>query len=219
MGDRMDRSVLRNISYGMYLIGSRDEKKVGCIANSIIQITSNPITIAVSINHENYTNQVIKKVKKFSVSILDEQVDSNIIGTFGYKTSKEIDKYKDIEIDILEEMPILKETCGAFVCKVVDMLETSTHTIFIGEIINTKAATQNHPMTYRYYHEVLKGKSPVKAPTYVEESLEEKLEEKKTKTVWKCEICGYEVEMDTLPEDYICPICGRPVQYFKKIEK
>lgn len=212
----MNKSVLRNISYGMYLIGSKDEKNVGCIANSVIQVTSNPVTIAISINHENYTNQVIKKTKKFSVSILDEQVDSNIIGTFGYKTSKEVDKYKGIETELLEDMLIPKENCGAFVCQVVDILETSTHTIFIGEMVNTNVGTQKNPMTYRYYHEVRKGKSPTKAPTYIEDTLEGK---KKTKTVWKCEICGYEVEMESLPDDYVCPICGRPIQYFKKIEK
>lgn len=209
----MDKNVLKNISYGMYLVGTQEERKVGCIANSLIQITNNPLTIAISINHENYTNKVIKKVKKFSISILDEKVDANIIGTFGYHSSREIDKYKDIDIEQLEDIPILKECCGAFVCKVVNEIEISTHTIFIGEIINTKKPTQTRPMTYKYYHEVLKGKSPRKAPTYIEEKEEDK------KVVWKCEICGYEVAEDKWTENYICPICGRPANNFKKIEK
>lgn len=207
----MDTKVLRNISYGMYLVSTQDDKKVGCIANSIMQITNNPVTIAVSINHENYTNQIIKKVKKFAVSILDEQIEPKIIGTFGYQSSKEIDKFQDVEIDTLEDMPILEKCCGVFVCKVINTVETSTHTIFIGEMINAKGKEEQNPMTYRYYHEVLKGKSPVKAPTYIEE--------KKKKTVWKCEVCGYEVEAENLSEDYICPICGKPASYFKKIEK
>lgn len=209
----MDKKVLKNLSYGMYLVSTKDEKEVGCIANSIMQITSTPATIAISINHENYTNKIIKKVKKFGVSILDEQTESNIIGTFGYHSSKEIDKYENIEIEYLEKMPILKKCCGAFVCKVIEMVETSTHTIFIGEMINAKEKEKTNPMTYRYYHEVLKGKSPKKAPTYIEEK------EEKKKTVWKCEICGYEVEIENLPDDYVCPICGRDKSYFKKIEK
>lgn len=211
----MDKSVLKNISYGMYLVGTKEEKKVGCIVNSIIQITSSPTIIAVSINHNNYTNEVIKKVKKFSVSILEEETDQNIIGTFGYKTSREIDKYQNVEIEEREGMPILKENCGAFICKVVDTMETSTHTIFLGEIIDTKEANKQKPMTYRYYQEVLKGKSPKNAPTYIEEK--PKTGEKKT--VWKCNICGYEVETDTLDENYRCPICGRPASDFTKIEK
>ena len=54
----MDKSVLRNLSYGMYVICSKDDKNVGCIANTVVQITSNPMTIAISINHNNYNNNV-----------------------------------------------------------------------------------------------------------------------------------------------------------------
>ena len=67
-------------------------------------------------------------------------------------------------------------------------------------------------MTYRFYQEQLKGKSPKNAPTYIEET-------NIKKTVWKCKVCGYEVEMDELPEDYRCPICGQPITAFERIEK
>ena len=65
-------------------------------------------------------------------------------------------------------------------------------------------------MTYKYYHEVLKGKSPKNAPTYQEDKTT-------TKTIWRCQICGYEIETEELPEDFICPICGEPIISFKKI--
>ena len=97
----MDRKVLRNLSYGVYVVTSKEnERNVGCIANSIMQITSNPSTIAVSINHDNYTNKVIKENKKFGVSILKETSDSKIIGTFGFKTSKDNDKFKSNKLEL-----------------------------------------------------------------------------------------------------------------------
>ena len=69
----MDKKVLRNLSYGVYVVTSKEnDKNVGCIANSIMQVTSNPSTIAISINHDNYTNKVIKENKKFGISILKE---------------------------------------------------------------------------------------------------------------------------------------------------
>ena len=207
----MDNKVLRNLSYGMYIIGSKDEKNVGCVANTVVQITSNPKTIAVSINHDNYTNSVIKKTKKFSVSILSENTAPEIIGTFGYKTSKEVDKYKDVDTKDLEGLPVLTDSCGNIVCKVIDIMETNTHTVFLGEIVTMDNYKEDTPMTYKYYHEVLKLKSPKNAPTYVEEKEENK------KTVWKCSICGYEVEMNELQDDYVCPICKQPASEFKKI--
>lgn len=209
----MDNKVLRNLSYGMYVIGAKSDKLVGCIANTVVQITSEPKTIAVSINHDNYTNSIIKKTKKFSVSILSEKVNPEIIGIFGYKSSKDFDKYQNLKIKEIKGLPILEDSCGGIICNVIDTMETSTHTVFLGEIIALEDFKEETPMTYRYYHEVLKLKSPKNAPTYIEEK------ETTKKTAWKCKVCGYEVEMDELPSDYKCPICGQPSSAFERIEK
>ncbi|MBE6153029.1 MAG: flavin reductase [Firmicutes bacterium] len=206
----MENKVLRNLSYGMYIVGSKSDRAVGCIVNTVVQITSEPKTIAVSINHDNYTNEVIKKTNKFSISILSEDTNPEIIGTFGYKTSKEIDKYKNINIKELEGLPVLIDSCGNIICKVISTMETSTHTVFLGEIIAMDNYKECTPMTYKYYHEVLKLKSPKNAPTYIEEK-------ENKKTVWKCSICGYEVEIDELSSDYVCPICKQPASAFEKI--
>ncbi len=208
----MKHKVLRNLSYGMYVVGAKDEKENGCIVNTVVQITSDPAVISVSINHDNYTNELIKKTKKFSVSILGEQVDPKIIGTFGYQSGRDLNKYENIETEDLSGLPVLKDSCGTMICRVINIVETTTHTIFLGEVISSTEGNMDQPMTYRYYHEVLKGKSPKNAPTYVEESTPKK-------TVWKCKVCGYEVEMDELPSDYRCPICGQPITAFERIEK
>ena len=68
----MNTNILRDLSYGVYLIGSqRDGKAVGCIANSVMQITSNPAKIAISINVENYTNNAIEETNEFVSSIVN----------------------------------------------------------------------------------------------------------------------------------------------------
>lgn len=208
----MDKKVLRNLSYGMYVIGAKNEKNVGMIANTVVQITSDPMTVAVSINHNNYTNQVIKETKKFSISILDEEVNPEVIGVFGYQTSREVDKFSKFDMKEILGVPVLTNTCGVMICNVIDIMETSTHTLFLGEVVAMEDYSEKTPMTYRYYHEVLKGKSPKNAPTFVKE------EEPQNKTVWKCSVCGYEVEMYELPDDYRCPICGQPKSAFIKKE-
>ena len=57
-------------------------------------------------------------------------------------------------------------------------------------------------MTYKYYHDVVKGKAPKNAPTY--QAPEEK------KNTWVCSICGYIYEGDLTqePDSWVCPICG-----------
>lgn len=213
----MDKTVLRDLSYGMYVIGSKLDRDVGCVANTVVQITNDPMTVAVSINKDNYTNKAIKESNKFSVSILSEKTKPELIGTFGYKSSIDTNKYENIEYFELEGMKVLKDACSAIVCEVIDTMETSTHTVFLGKIIAMEKITEDVPMTYKYYHEVLKGKSPEKAPTYMKEEVKENMEIGKTK--WKCKICGYVVEAESLPADYVCPICGRPVSDFEKVEE
>jgi len=37
-----------------------------------------------------------------------------------------------------------------------------------------------------------------------------------SKVVWVCMECGYEVEMNELPKDFVCPSCSHPRAYYKK---
>lgn len=215
----MDRRVLRNLSYGVYVVTSKDnDRNIGCIANSIMQVTSEPVTIAVSINHDNYTNKIIKENKKFGISILKELSNPNIIGEFGFKTSKDADKFENISFVEIEKTPVIEDSCGYMICRVINTMETKTHTIFLGEVINAGNYTLENPMTYKYYHEKLKGTSPKNAPTYEEKIEEVTISSKKLKK-WRCKVCGYIYEGDSVPEDFVCPICGQPHTEFYEIEE
>lgn len=199
----MKKEVLRKLSYGMYVISSKDEndKDVGCVVNTVVQITSKDPTIIVSINHDNYTNEVISKTNKFLISVLPTDIDKEIIGKFGYFSSRDTDKFSSIEYEELDGIKYIKDSIGVMSCRVVNVMETATHTVFLASVNDEIMLNDKETMTYKYYHDVLKGKSPKNAPTYVEE-------EKSTKKVYKCQVCGYEVETDNLPDDYVCPICG-----------
>lgn len=208
----MNTKVFRNISYGVYIITAMDgERPTGCTANSVMQITSAPATIAISINHDNFTNGCIKKTKKFAISILAETSAPSLIGTFGFKSGKDTDKFTDVTYEMREDLPVIQDSCGFIVCKVIDQMETATHTVFLGEVIDGDVFNASgQPMTYAYYHQVIKGKSPKNAPTYLPD------EEKKL-AKYECQVCGHIYEGESLPEDYICPICGVNAEHFKKI--
>ena len=166
----MNKHVFRNLSYGVYIISSMDgERPTGCTANSVMQVTSSPATIAVSINHDNYTNSCIDKTGAFAVSILSEASDSTLIGRFGFMSGRDMDKFEGVEHSVKEGLPVLQDACEYIVCKVIDRMETSTHTVFLGEVIDADMQKDAPPMTYAYYHNVIKGKSPKNAPTYLPE--------------------------------------------------
>lgn len=216
----MNSSTLRKLSYGVYIVSTLDKGRLtGCVANSSMQITSDPATIAVSINHNNYTNQCIQECGKFTLSILGEGVDPGLIGTFGFQSGKDINKFENVSYEMKEGLPVLKDACGYLVCEVVDKLETQTHTIFLGKIIDADVLKDDEPMTYAYYHKVVKGKSPKNAPTYIPDE-ETKAPEQREEATYVCGVCGYiyegNIPFEELPEDYVCPICKQPKSVFIK---
>lgn len=166
----MNKNAFRKLSYGVYIISTWDKgRATGCTANSVMQITSEPATIAISINHDNYTNPCIKETGKFAISILSEESDPSIIGGFGFRSGKDVDKFENVESMNCGFMPIVKDSCGYITCRVINSMETATHTIFLGEVEDADVFSEKSPMTYAYYHNVVKGKSPKNAPTYIEE--------------------------------------------------
>ena len=182
----MNSKVLRTLSYGVYIVSTMDgERPTGCTANSAMQITSSPATIAVSINHDNYTN--------------------HCIDAFEMKSG----------------VPIITDSCGYIVCKVINKMETSSHTVFLGEVIDGDVFLSAPAMTYAYYHNVIKGKSPKTAPTYIpeEESAASAPTENTSASKWVCSVCGYIYDGDTpfeeLPDDFVCPLCKQPKDKFK----
>lgn len=214
----VNKNAFRNLSYGVYIVSTMDgQRPTGCIANSAMQITSEPATIAVSINHDNYTNGCIDKSGMFAVSILSEQTDPGLIGTFGFQSGKDVDKFEGIEAINKEGLAVVADACSYVICKVINKMETATHTVFLGEVVAADTLKSEEPMTYAYYHKVVKGKSPKNAPTYIAEEQETVSEQAK----WVCGICGYtyegKVPFEELPDDFVCPLCKQPKSMFKKV--
>lgn len=222
----MDTTILRSLSYGVYIITAMDgDRPCGCTANSVMQITSEPQTVAVSLNRANYTNELVKNTGRLAVNILAENSDASLIGGFGFSSSRDTDKFDGVDYEMVHGLPVLKGTCGYMILEVKSTVETSTHTIFIaemtdGEVIDKKAVA----MTYAYYHNVVKGKTAKNAPTYIPEidgDGETQSEDvaDAPRGVWVCKICGYAYEGDVpfeeLPDDWTCPLCKAPKSAFE----
>ena len=167
----MDKNLLRDITYGMYVVTTSN---AGCIINTMTQITSENPIISISINKNNFTNEKLKEERNFAVSIISEKTNPNLISVFGFSSSKDKDKFETFDYEKINNIKVLKEeTTGYLICEVIDIIDCETHDIFLGRVIDMKKTNDNTPMTYKYYHEVVKGKAPKNAPTYIEEKVEE----------------------------------------------
>ncbi len=167
----MERKVFHKINYGMYIVSSTNgDKYNGQIANTVFQITAKPPKIGASINKENLTHEYIKKSGVFSVSILSTEAPFKFIGLFGFRSGRDVAKFAEVEYLIGETgAPIVEDySIGYLEAKVVGELDAGTHTLFLGEVVDAKMLSDGTPMTYDYYHNVIKGKTPEKAATYQE---------------------------------------------------
>lgn len=167
----MDHHILHNLSYGMYIVSSRNGNKYNAqTANSVFQVTSQPATIAASINKQNLTHQYITASKYFTVSILAEDTPVDFIAKFGFRSGHNSNKFENINYKVLESgVPVvLDNSLGYLEVKVTNEIDCGTHTIFFGKVLSSELSKEARPMTYDYYHQVKKGATPKTAPTYIE---------------------------------------------------
>ncbi|NQV04783.1 MAG: rubredoxin [Candidatus Omnitrophica bacterium] len=228
----MDPNVLHNIGYGMYVVSSnKGDSLNGQIANSVIQITSEPVTVAASINKENLTHEYIENSSHFSVSVLSEDTPLNFIGKFGFKSGRDGDKFKGIKFKKLASgcHVVLDNAIGYLEAKVLNKLDCGTHTLFLGKMTESEILKTGAPMTYAYYHEVKRGTTPKTAPTFIKgEGMTPGGTEMQK---YRCEVCNYIYDpaagdpdngvqpgtpFEKLPDGWVCPICGAGKDQFVK---
>ena len=228
----MNLKALYKLGYGLYVVCSKKGDKLnGQIANTVFQVCSEPPIIAVALNKQNLTNEFVSASKVFTVSIISQDTPLNFIGGFGFKSGREVDKFKGVGYKLGETgAPIVLDNTLAYLeAKVINQTEVGTHTIFIGEIVAADVVKEGEPMTYAYYHEVKRGTTPKTAPSYIEEKKEAATKMAK----YKCTVCGYIYDpelgdpdggikpgtlFEKIPDDWVCPVCGASKDQFEKVE-
>lgn len=200
----MDMSVMFKIGYGLYVLTAKDDAKDnGCIINTVMQVTSNPLQVAIAVNKKNYTNEMIQKTRKFNLSILSEKADFEIYKHFGYQSGREVDKFASFTEAKRSPNGVLYITKGtnAYISAYVQQeIDLGTHSLFIAQLVAAESLSDDKSATYDYYQNFVKPKP-----------------ENVAKKGWRCKICGYIYEGENLPADYICPICKHGAIDFERL--
>jgi flavin reductase (DIM6/NTAB) family NADH-FMN oxidoreductase RutF len=230
----MDLKALIKIQYGMYVVSSiRDGKPNGQIANTVFQVTSEPPRIAVSLSKQNLTHAYIAASNVFSVSVLAEETPFEFFGKFGFRSGATFDKFKDTrhKTGVTGTPIVLENAVACLEARVTGRLDVGTHTIFVGEVVAAEVLSDAPPMTYEYYHRVKRGNAPKTAPTY--DSGRQAASKEKTMKKYRCLVCGYIYDpekgdaaggiqpgtpFESLPESWVCPVCGAPKSAFEPVE-
>ena len=201
--NKNDMSALFRIGYGLYVVTSNDGKHDnGLIVNTVTQVSDNPTRIAVNINKANYSYHVIKRTGIMNVNCLSTEAPFKVFETFGFQSGRNVNKFEGCTPARADNgLVILPHYINAaFSLKVEDYVDLGSHGMFICSVTEARVINDKPTMTYDYYHKNVKPKP-----------------ETEGKKGYVCKICGYVYEGETLPDDFICPLCKHGVADFEPI--
>lgn len=202
--DKNNLSALFNIGYGLYVVTCNDGKKDnGLIVNAVTQLTNSPNRIAVTINKTNYSHHIISQTKKMNVNCLSVEAPFKVFEQFGFVSGRNINKFKGSDVSRSDNgLVFLDSYINSFMSlEVESYVDLDTHGMFICHITEARVINDKETMTYTYYQNNVKPKPQT--------------EDKKG---FVCKICGYVYEGETLPEDFVCPLCKHPASDFEPIK-
>ncbi len=201
---QFDPRSLFQIGYGLYVLTTRDgEKDNGCIVNTVMQITSSPCLVAVTVSRANYSCAIVSRTGKLNINCLTKDTPFSIFSRFGFQSGRDTDKFDSFEKDrSWNGLVVLKEHVSAFISLSVEReIDLGSHIMFICTPVEGRVISDEETVSYTYYQKNIKP-SP------------ENTEKKKG---FICEICGYIYEGETLPDDYICPWCQHGKEVFRPL--
>lgn len=203
----MDPKTMYRLTYGLFVLTARhDGRDSGCIINTAGQVTSTPNRISIAVNKDNFTHDLVKASGKFNISILSEEADFDLFRHFGFQSGRTADKFDGFTDCRRSEnglYVVTRGTNGYISATVEQALDLGTHTLFIASVDDMEVLSPAPSATYAYYQSNIKPRPEKAAP--------------QGKTTWRCTVCGYVYEGETLPADYICPLCKHPASDFEKV--
>lgn len=203
----LDPTALFNLSYGLYVLTAREDgRDCGCIVNTVTQLTENPTRIAVSVNKQNFTNEVIQRTGVFNISVLTEAATMDLFRHFGFQSGRDVDKFAG-RVDPVSEngLRYIGGPANALISgKVEQAIDCGTHMLYIALVTEARKLSDAPSMTYAYYFANVKPK-PQPKPA------------EKPRRGFVCRICGYFYEGDELPPDFICPLCKHGAADFEPV--
>lgn len=221
----LNQNALFQINYGLFLVAANENgKDNACIVNTVMQVTQNPVRLLVSINNQNLTHDMVKNTGKLTVSVLTEKTPFSVYKHFGYQSGKQTDKFEDFD-DVTRcanGCYRLNRNSSAFFCGTVyDSIALNTHTLFLIDVTAADVVSSEKPVTYDYYQKYVKQpyKPATKKPETTKATGESQNAEGANGTAtnsYVCKVCGYVYEGESLPEDFICPICKHGASDFEK---
>ena len=156
----MDQRAMFKLSYGLFVLTAQENGfDNGCIINTVMQVTSTPNRISITVNKQNKTHDMIKATGLFNVSVLAEDASFDTFKHFGFQSGRNADKFEDYGPKERSENGLyyVKAGTNSYLSgKVVQEIDLGTHTQFIADVTAAELLSERPSVTYTYYQDHIK---------------------------------------------------------------
>ncbi|MFZ5639808.1 MAG: flavin reductase [Bacillota bacterium] len=150
------KTAVFKLTYGLFIVTSvKDGKPNGQACNTVFQVTSDPVQVAIGINKNNLTHEYITDSGIIGVSIIGQD-GHDLVRRFGYRSGRELDKFAGIKHSLgVTGAPLVDGAIAYLECRLnrERSVDVGTHTLFVAEVVDGEMREDREPMTYAYFRQ------------------------------------------------------------------
>lgn len=126
-----------------------DGVRFGLTATAVCSLSAAPPRLIACVNMNGKTFRAIQDRGAISVNALDVSHDV-VAKKFAGMGEENVDNYSvgNWSVGTVLGMPILKDACCSFECSVSDIIDSGTHAVIIGDIVNASSNAGGRPLVY-----------------------------------------------------------------------
>ena len=144
-------ALFRQLTAGVYVVGAADnEQRDAFTAAWVMQVSFDPLLLAVSVNPENASYPLVKASRAFTVNVL-KQGHLELARRFGTRSGREYDKLAGVGWRPGRSgAPILDDALAYFDCELTSWHSAGDHELLLGRVVGGGFIDPTGvPMTYR----------------------------------------------------------------------
>jgi flavin reductase (DIM6/NTAB) family NADH-FMN oxidoreductase RutF len=143
------KNAMKHLAASVTLITttSEDGAPAGMTATAVCSLSANPARLLICVNRATATHRMIHESRRFCVNVLSDG-QKEISQDFANPDARELRFTKGRWSKLKSGAPAMLDALVAFDCEVFEVVEAETHSIFIGDIVDTHQADDATPLLY-----------------------------------------------------------------------
>ncbi|MBD8065265.1 flavin reductase [Devosia sp. PTR5] len=152
VGDAEFRAAMSGLAASVHVVTARrGTERVGRTATSVISLSAQPPAILVSIDMMSRLADLIVKTRGFSLAMLAD-TQAPIADAFAGSVAPELRFEEGQWGEWPSGQPLLHGAVSRLDCEVIGSLETGTHVLFVGAIVEAETSTDRSPLLWQRHH-------------------------------------------------------------------